>query len=320
MTVRSSTSLRQNPAYRPRGPLPIFIMRRSVVLPAGIPILALSWGLVSCRAAVPRQVLSQPAQTAPALSVTGVRGPWIRHASALRQSYVLDQRAEIRFSQDSLVRLDSVSSHSEITFATIPQTVRITGVLQVFRVLGPSREYKEPSGLRLPFAFSAEFPSGAWQVDFAPLSAPLSAPDLCAGSELAVVQSLRDLWFQVPDTLRLGLQWHDSASYPLCRDGIPLHFSVRRDFRITRAAEEEGRHVLSVERVSGSSVAAEVVQSGRRVTVTGVGTGTFSYALDPRSGEIISARGSTILNLLLDNGLRVQRVQQVSEIRIARGS
>jgi hypothetical protein len=135
-----------------------------------------------------------------------------------------------------------------------------------------------------------------------------------------VVQSLRDLWFQPPDTLRLGTAWDDSASYVVCRDGIPLRAIVQRTFRITGVEERAGRFALLVSRISRTAIEAEARLSGEAISVSGSGTGAFGYAIDPNSGEILSASGLAVLDLMFRSRFHTQRVHQASDTRVVRGA
>jgi hypothetical protein len=172
-----------------------------------------------------------------------------------------------------------------------------------------------PVGLILPFEFSAVYPAHGRQLV---LSAEAATPP-CASSGLAVAQSLRDLWFQPPDTLRVGTTWKDSASYVVCRDGIPLRTTVQRTFRITGVEKRAGRLALLIGRSSRTAIEAEAVQSTEAIRISGSGTGEFSYALDPDSGEILSGSGLTELDLVFRSRVRAQRVHQASGTRVVRG-
>jgi hypothetical protein len=203
-----------------------------------------------------------------------------------------------------------------VAFASLAPTGQVTGSLSIFRVEGPAPESPVPAGLTLPFAFSADYPAQGRQLVFSTVSP--AAP--CSSGGLAVAQSLRDLWFRPPDTLRVGTTWEDSASYVVCRDGIPLRAEVRRAFRITGAEERVGRPTLLLSRSSRTSIEAEALLSGEAISVSGSGSGELSYAIDPADGEILSARGIAMLDLVVRSRLRTQRVHQVSDTRVARGA
>lgn len=272
--------------------------------------------LTGCRGSVPEQVFSKPLPVVAPPTAPTVGGVWTYHPPTERHAYILEQRAILTISQDTTVRVDSVFSHAEVAFTALVATGRVTGSLSVFRVEGAAHAPSTPAGLVLPFAFSADYPAHGRQLVFSTASA--TAP--CTSSGLAVAQSLRDLWFQPPDTLRLGTAWDDSASYVICRDGIPLHAIVQRTFRVTGVEERAGRLALLLSRSSRTAIEAETRLSGEATSVSGSGTGELSYAVDPGNGEILSARGISVLDLVVQSRLRTQRVRQVSDTRVTRGA
>jgi hypothetical protein len=288
---------------------PRFIFGQSVLA-----VCALS--LAGCRGSVPEQALSRPLPAVARPAPAAKSGVWTFHPSTERRAYVLEQHAILTINQDTTVRVDSVFSHAEVAFTSFAATGRVTGWLSVFRVKGPAHEPTIPVGLVLPFAFSADYPAHGRQLVFS--TAGAGAP--CASSGLAVAQSFRDLWFQPPDTLRLGTTWDDSASYIICRDGIPLRAIVQRTFHITGVEERAGRLALLLSRSSRTAIEAEAQLPGEAISVSGSGTGEFSYAIDPSSGEILSASGSAMFDLMFRSRFRRQRVHQVSDTRLVRGA
>ena len=269
-----------------------------------------------CRASVPEQVFSRPLPAVAPPAPPASRGTWTYHPPTERHAYVLEQHAVLTIRQDTAIRVDSVRSHAEVAFTSTAATGRVTGSLSVFRVEGPAHESSTPAGLVLPFAFSAEYPVHGRQLVFSTTNA--TAP--CASRELAVAQSLRDLWFQPPDTLQLGTTWDDSTSYVVCRDGILLRAIVQRIFRITGMEQRAGRLALLVSRSSRTTLEAEVPLPGEVIGVTGSGTGELSYAIDPTNGEILLARGIAVLDLVVRSRLRAQHVHQISETSVASGA
>ena len=140
----------------------------------------------------------------------------------------------------------------------------------------------------------------------------------CASTALPVTQSLRDLWFRPPDTLRISTTWEDSSSYVVCRDGIPLRATVHRTFRITGTAERNGRLLLTIARQSRTTIEGNGAQFGEAVAVSGAGSGQLAYDFDPASGEVLGATGNATLDFSLRSRLRTQIVRQTVEIRIGR--
>jgi hypothetical protein len=231
-----------------------------------------------------------------------------------RQRFVLDQRAVLAIHADTVVSTDTVSSHIEVSFTTVAMTNGVSGTVAAFLVQSEGHDPSTPAGLGLPFPFEASDSQRGAQVDF---TAPRDASP-CASIALAVAQSLRDLWFRPPDTLRVGSTWEDSASYVLCRDSIPLHTVVHRVFHITGAAERDGRTLLSISRASRVTFDGTGAQFGEPVSASGNGNGDLVYVFDPAAGEVVSASGTATMDLTFRSGLRKQEVRQVVEIRISR--
>jgi hypothetical protein len=211
------------------------------------------------------------------------------------------------------VHLDSVSSSAEVAFVVSMPTKRVTGTVNSFRVQNSGRGAAVPLGLALPFPFVGTYSERGQQLSFI---APSASP--CVTPALPVAHSLRDLWFQAPDTLQLGSTWDDSASYTNCRDGVLLRTAVWRTFRVTAASERGSRMLLTLSRSSRTTFEGTGTQAGEPVTITGSGTGEIAYTVDSGAGAILAARGSSTLELTLRSKLRMQGVRQVSDIRIDR--
>jgi hypothetical protein len=262
---------------------------------------------------IPNQVLTKPAPAIQPPVPTGAGGAWAYRLSSHRQGFVLDQHATIAIRADSSTRTDTVSSHAEVSF-TATAASGVTGSVVAFLVQNGVQEPSVPNGLVLPFPFRASYSARGTQIDFT-----FPRDDLpCTSTPLAVAQSLRDLWFRPPDTLRAGVTWEDSASYVLCRDGIPLRATAHQVFRITAAADHDGRTLLSISRASRTTIEGSGVQFGEAVTVSGSGSGELVYAFDPVAGEIISASGRATTDMSFRSRLRTQAVHQVAEVRLGR--
>jgi hypothetical protein len=263
---------------------------------------------------VPNQVLTKPAAVSAPAPITRANGGWSYRPSTQRQGFIVDQRAVIAIRLDTATRIDTVSSHAEVAFTVAPLTSGITGSVGAFLVQGAGRAAATPVGLVIPFPLRAEYSVRGLQLDF---TAPHDAVP-CASTALAVAQSLRDLWFRPPDTLRVGTTWEDSSSYVVCRDGIPLRATVHRAYRISGVSEREGRALLAVSRTSRTVIEGTGAQFGEAVEVSGAGSGQLVYDLDPASGKIMSANGTATLDLSLRSRVRTQVVRQAVEIRISR--
>ncbi len=315
MTVRSSLNgrLRQNPAYRPRESSPFTMrtrLRRSVIA------IAVSCSLLAACGgpSIPNQVLTTPAPVSARAAPARPSGRWPYRPSAARQTFVIDQRAVITIRLDTSTLGDTVSSHTQLTFVVDAATNAVNGNVGEFLVQSGAHAAATPAGLSLPFPFRAEYSARISQFDF---TAPQDAAP-CTSTSLAVAQSLRDLWFKPPDTLRVGVTWDDSSSYVVCRDGIRLHATVHRNFRVTSTSEKDGRTLLAISRTARTSLEGSGTQFGESINVSGTGSGQLVYDLDPENGEIISAAGGSVLDFSMRGGLHTQTVRQTADIRIGR--
>jgi hypothetical protein len=313
MTVRcrSSCALRQNPAYRPRNPS--LLSMRARVLPVPLAsTLVLAVGGCGGRV-VPRQVLTKPVMAS--VATVSEDSSWQYRPASRRLAYAVDQRAQLVIREDAAASVDSVSSHAEVAFSVSALTNQVTGVVTAFSARHSGEVGAVPQGLSLPLPFTATFGDGGRELIFVAPSAPS-----CLSPSVPVLHTLRDLWFKTPDTLRVGTTWADSASYSSCRDGVPLRSVVTRTFRVTSGGRLGGRLQLIVRRVLQTTINGDGTLAGEPVSVRGTGTGELEYTLDPVGGEVVSARGSSSLELTFHGKLRTQTVRQAGEIRIDRSS
>ncbi len=281
----------------------------------GITVAGLS---ASCRGATPVPVAAPPpavpAPVAVAIPAAPVSASWSYRPTTERRAYVLSQRAVVTIKQDTSVRVDTVTSRAEVTFAT--SNARVTGSISGFLSGSSGREPVPVAGVRFPVAIAATIPATGAQLTF---SAPVAASP-CDSPAATVAQSVRDFWFRPPDSLRVGTTWSDSARYAICRDGIPLQLRVTREFRVTRSAERNGRVVLTVVRTSRTSLTGDGDQFGERVSITAEGTGELTYEIAPLTGELLGAQGTSTLNLTFRSALRLQQVRQSADILLARAN
>jgi hypothetical protein len=271
--------------------------------------------LAACRgAAVPNQVLTKPAPVAVAPPAPRTAGPLSFRSSVDRQGFVMDQRAVVTIRSDTATRTDTVESHTELSFTIAPAGNVLAANVSAFLVGGGGRTPTTPAGLTLPFPVRAEYASRDAQLV---ISSPRDATP-CASLALSAAQSLRDLWFRPPDSLRAGTLWRDSASYVVCRDGVPLRATTHRTFRVSSVNTTNGRTTLVISRMSRTTFDGTGAQFGEPVSLSGTGSGELNYVLDPTIGEILSASGNSTLDLTLRSRVRTQTVRQTAEIRIGR--
>lgn len=267
----------------------------------------------ACRSStVPNQILTKPVPAAASVPGAHISASWAYRESTKLQNFLVDQHATIRF--DTSAKTDTISSHAEIGFTASPAAHSVNGNVLAFVVDGAGHPAATPLGLPIPFPLRAEYSARTTQLDF---TTPRDATP-CGSMAVAVLQSLRDLWIKFPDTLRVGTSWRDSSSYIVCRDGIPLRTTVQRSFNVSGATELSGRVLLTVSRISQTMIEGTGSQFGEAVDVKGTGRGQLFYMLDPATGEIASANGTSSLELSLRSKLRTQVVTQGVATQIVR--
>jgi hypothetical protein len=266
-----------------------------------------------CRSSIPEQPIGRAAPAPVVVAAAPASGgPWLYRPATQRRSVTLDQQATVEIRQDTLARTDTVSLHVDVAYTMFAGRNRITGVISAYRVHAGSAAPGTPPGLGVPFPFAGDFPSRGRQLE---LTQPASQT-ACASPAFGAAQSLRDLWLQPPDTLRIGTRWTDSSTYVLCRDGIPLRTASEREFRVTAFADDGGRPVLTIVRRAHGTLRGDGAQAGEPLTISGTTTGDLTYQLAPATGELLSATGASLLEFTLTSKLRTQQVRQRSRIAV----
>lgn len=275
--------------------------------------------LGACRSSIPNQVLTKPAPVPAPAPPSAARDFWIFQSAPNRQLFVIDQRAVITTHRDSATHVDSIASHTELSFSNANTAgTSIRGEITVFSVRAAGAAGTVPVSIKFPLPFTARYPARDRQVVF-----DFNGYKECGSASFVAAQSLRDLTYRPPDTVRVGTAWSDSSTYLVCRDGIPMNATVRRTFRVTGTAAADGGVVLLLSRHSETTLAGSGFPVGEEVTaVNGAGTGELTYRIDPATGEIISASGTATLDLTEQNSVRdkprIQTAHQAAEIRIGR--
>ena len=276
-----------------------------------VPVAAIT--ATACRPPVPEQTRPRPATTLPAPATSARRTQWLLRPSTGRVAYLLENNTILSIREDSALRVDSVASQTEASFTGGLRGTRISGQVLAYSVSMGGQPSVVPPGLGLPFPFLATSSEPGGQVRFV---APAASP--CAAPALGVAQSMRDLWFSVPDTLRIGSVWRDSARVANCRDQVPFFSSVVRTFRVVAVGVSDARELLTVVRISTVVIRGDGAQSREPVTLSGSGGGELTYQLDVDAGEIVAAQGLATTELTLRGKVRTQVVRQSSVLRIVR--
>jgi hypothetical protein len=267
----------------------------------------------ACRSSIPEQPIGR-AVPAPVVVAAAPAdgGPWLYRPATQRRSATLDQQATIEIRQDTLTRTDTVSLHVDVAYTMFARTNRVTGAISAYRVHAGIAAPGTPPGLGVPFPFAGDFPSRTRQLE---LTQPASQT-ACASPAFGAAQSLRDLWFQPPDTLRIGTIWSDSSTYIFCRDGIPLRTTSQREFRVTAFADDGERLVLTIVRRAHGTLRGDGAPAGAPLMISGTTTGDLTYQLAPATGELLSASGTSLLEFTLTSKLRTQQVRQSSRLTV----
>lgn len=297
MTVRGYTP-RQNPAYRPGDPR---------ALAAGLLLLA-----VACTHPVPRQpVTGVVPVTIP--SPPAVAGRLVLLRSPVAREYVVGQRARITITSDSGMAQDSFSLVLEASVRRVTDG----GFAGLVRSIVLSRQDSSPvpvPGVVTPFAFSSA--PVARGVAPAPVSRAGDG-DVCRASGHVPLAVLRDLLFEIPDTLSVGMVWTDSGRYNVCRDGVHLRIESRRLFRVSALPADPDQARVIVDRESSVSMVGERVRGEDTTRVNGTGAGTARYTVSLRGGGVQAATGTARLSLFIQGGTRREQAEQISTLRIS---
>jgi hypothetical protein len=103
---------------------------------------------------------------------------------------------------------------------------------------------------------------------------------------------LRYLFPALPeDGVREGMQWTDSASYPLVSDAFTGSEEAVTVYRASEKEEVEGREAIPLETSSRYSRSGKRVQAEQELEMTATGTRSGTHRLSP-DGVLVSAQGT----------------------------
>jgi hypothetical protein len=233
--------------------------------------------------------------------------------SALTREFSIDQRAVFTTTTDSGTASDSTSLLVELSFRRTADG----GAAGLLR----SAALSASGGTPVPFPGVV-----ASTAFFAPPSARgvLSVPavrggraDPCRSPADVPLAVVRDLLIQVPDTLRVGTTWSDSGSFDTCRDGAVITASSRRSFRARQFVPDTAGGSFVVDRTSRMTVRGAAIRGEDTTYIEGTGTGTMSLRLDARSGAVISAEGTSELDLAVRGRTKTERARQAGRARVS---
>ena len=292
MIIRSS-SLRQNPAYRP-GNSPLFFF--------GLLLLA-----VACRTRVPEQVIVPPRPRP--TPVDEAPREWALRPGTLAREYRVEQRALLSATDEFGATVsDSTSVVVEASVRNVPAG-GVAGLIRTVTVGAPGTAPISFAGIVVPYAFTAAEPPLTTQAS--PVGRP-AGQDPCASSAHVPLVVVRDILVRAPASLVVGREWTDSGSFVTCRDGVRLDVISRRRFALTRYELRDGAAILHVARTGSSVLRGVSIRGDDTTRVEGSGTNAMQYELDASTGDVISASGTGTLDMLVRGTSKSQRARQTS--------
>ncbi|HVZ49611.1 MAG TPA: hypothetical protein VG916_12570 [Gemmatimonadaceae bacterium] len=240
-------------------------------------------------------------------------GYWRIQHDALARSFVIDHQGYAETATDSGTSRDSVALR---VIATVRRTADggVAGIVQSAVVRGPEGALTPLPGQSFPFAFSAAPYAGRG----APrLVVQPPAADPCATPAAAALLPVEDLLFSIPDSVFPGLTWSDSSVTPVCRSGVRLSVFVVRTFHCRGLPSSDLTAGLVIDRTSHAVVTATVVRGTDTTRVHGSGSGTMTLAVDPVTGALLGATGTSQLDLTVRSATKIQQSRQTATIRIS---
>jgi hypothetical protein len=232
----------------------------------------------------------------------------------LAREYLIEQAAEISITTDSGSSADSSALH---VAASVRSTAGggVSGLVRSAMVrTGGAPEAALP-GITLPLVFSgAPTPLGTQHV----LIGRNVPTDPCQSPAPVLLNSIRDLFVAVPETLTIGRVWSDSGHSESCRGGARLTGSTTRRFSVRGYEVRDGLSVLLVDQRSTSRLRGMATRGGDTTVVEGLGSGTGELVLDATTGAIVSATASATLEILIRGAVRSERARQLLRTSVVR--
>lgn len=213
-------------------------------------------------------------------------------------------------------RSDTILMRAIISYRLVRGTadsLLVTGTVDTFTVSGGRAAGASPLASPLPFSFTIG-PSGR-RLETVPDSS-----GVCSSPASTMVATARDLLLDVPVVLGPAAAWQDSTSSVVCRGMIPVTTRSTRTSRVEwtvtppEMAGQAERAAFRVLRSGATVLSGSGQAAGREITITGDGSTTSAYYLDPRLGVLVGAVGDAATRLLVDTGTQRQEfLQQVRQ-------
>ena len=298
MIIRSNT-LRQNPAYRPGNSRSI----RWGILTAST--------LLACYTRVPEQAIAIPPAAKPP-DAPLVASVWTPRPGTLAREYLVENSARV-------VTTTGSGSTDDSTAIAIQASIRqvagggLAGLLRDIVVSSPGVARTRMPGVVLPYPFAAAGVSQGNQ--YSPTG--LVGTGACSVGAHNALGALRDLLVRMPDTLRVGKEWADSGRFEACRAGVNLELASVRAFRVTALESGLSGVVLVVVRTATTTVRGVSVRGDDTTRITGSGSSTLRYEVDPITGTVLGADGSGSLDLAVRGRVQSESARQTQAVRIS---
>lgn len=268
----------------------------------------------ACAAPVPA-VMPRPAIEPPTSAPTDPSAPpWILQPGTGPVTRTLRLETELRSRIDTVERRDSIRAVITAEWSRVvgDGAVRLSGLLTDFRVGIDTAGLATPRGLSLPLPFAV--------LDGTEAGAPrLIRPDPAGcGLESAAANALRELFLTLPKRLEPTTTWHDSASYTICRDSVPLSAVSARSYRVVGATRLAGELVLQLERRSHLTLRGTGRQFDERIDISAEGEGTTTLFIQLAGGAVFEGTGESTLRMTMRGRRRSQELTQHTRIVISR--
>ena len=231
--------------------------------------------------------------------------------------YRYEIRSDAVIQAEGTPRIDTVATRAVVTYRITPRDsglLAIEGAVDSFTVT--TSRGSSPLTAGLPFTMVVS-PDG--QIHS---SAPQDSAGVCTTPLEAVVATSRELVTAIPVALAPDVQWSDSTAAITCRGTIPVTARSERHSQASWVAvpaewsRREGDVAFEIARTTTTAIAGEGRAAGRQVAVSGTGQGTGALYVDPESGVLLGAVGSSSTRLIVDTGTQRQQFLQTVRQRI----
>jgi hypothetical protein len=235
-------------------------------------------------APAPTSVPQAPSEIPPSPLPDNIsRGPWTFAYTPGRITYIVNRNTIVQRT-DSIANQDPPSKSTTLTnttrevltFEPGSESIRITAGVDSFTPL-PSDSSVQ---LELHPQLSAVLALNALSIDKTDTTA-------CNPIRSALTSDVRNLVVPFPDSLTPGLTWKDSVDVEGCQAGISTLSQITRSFTVRGQVPIQGRVLLEILRSDTTRLKGEGGLQRHRVSIQAFGTGSGTYYLDIRTGQLL---------------------------------